>query len=90
MDREFEKELFKKGKSTSDAKRLLVSKTKTKIKSSLKLSHLIIDGSSDQITHINSKVIRTKMLELTLNFLEPFQHYFKIQYNVKLEGFEEV
>jgi len=84
LDTEFHREITKKGKSISEAKRLLVSKTKTKIKSSLKLSSLLIEGFSSQILQINSKVVRTKLLELTLNFLEPLQHYFRMQYNVQL------
>ncbi len=82
LDKDFEKELTKKGKSLAEAKRFLVSKSKATIKSSIKLANLIIDGNSQEIAQINSKCIRTKMLELTLNFLEPFQHYFKSQYNV--------
>lgn len=40
-----------------------------------------IDGASDEINTINMRVIRQKLLMLTLDFLEPIHSYFQSQYN---------
>lgn len=40
-----------------------------------------IDGSSEAVDAINARVIRQKLLLLTLDFLEPVHSYFQAQYN---------
>lgn len=42
----------------------------------------LIVGSSLESNQINLRVLRQKLLELTLDFLEPIQAYFQCQYNV--------
>ena len=47
-------------------------------------------GNTAQVIKINNMIIRRKLLELTMDFLEPIHLYFEKQYNVWLLGFEGI
>jgi len=47
-------------------------------------------GNTAEVIKINNMIIRRKLLELTMDFLEPFHLYFEKQYNVSLEGLKAV
>ena len=38
-------------------------------------------GNTPEIVKINNMMVRKKLLELTLDFVEPFHLYFEKQYN---------
>ena len=72
----------KESKESGYHKKFLVSKKNPKIKSSGSISSLLLEGSSTEISSINEMMIRKKLLELTLSFLEPIRVYFGSQINV--------
>ena len=91
LDKDFERILSEKKKgSEKKAKRFLVTKYKFRISSQLKIANFLIEETKQKTTEINAVTIRKKMLELTLNFLEPLQHYFQNQYNVFLKGSQKI
>lgn len=82
LDQEFEKTLQEKHGDDISLKKYLVSKHKPLIKSSLKVSNLMTLGNSAEAIKINNEIIKKRLLELTLSFLEPFYLYFLKQSNV--------
>lgn len=56
------------------------------IKPEVKLSTLITLGNTPEILRINNMIVKKKLLELTLDFLEPFHLFFERQYNVPSPG----
>lgn len=77
---------FLKGDSNtsiiSKDKKYLSSKNKPKIKTFLKFSTILNEKVGNEDIKINNIIIRKKLLELTLYFLEPFHAFFDKQQNV--------
>jgi len=76
----------------SKDKKYLNSKTKPKIKTFLKFSTILNEKAGNEDIKINNIIIRKKLLELTLYFLEPFHAFFDQQQNVLvlIEGFKDI
>ena len=51
------------------------------IKSTDTLSKLLNKGKSKEEIKVNNLIVKQKMMELTLNFLEPIHLYFNGQFN---------
>ena len=84
MDQEFEKSLGSEKTFTKiRARDFLVSKSESPLaKAEVKLSTLITLGNTNEILKINNLIIKKRLLELTMDFLEPFYLFFEKQYNV--------
>lgn len=74
---------FQMKSPSSEKPEIFVCSSKIFIKYPVEFKNYIIEGTSDESNAINIKIIRQKMLILTLDFLEPIQAYFQNQYNVK-------
>ena len=84
LDQEFEKTLGSdKAFTDIKPKAFLFSKNKPKIKSNLNISNLMTLGNTPEIIKINNLMVRKRLLELTMDFVEPFHLYYEKQYNVK-------
>ena len=89
---------FHKGDSNTGLmnkdKKYLSSKNKPKIKTFLKFSTILNEKVGNEDIKINNIIIRKKLLELTLYFLEPFHSFFDKQQNViiffLIEGFKKI
>lgn len=77
---------FHKGDSNTGLinkdKKYLSSKSKPKVKTFLKFSTILNEKVGNEDIKINNIIIRKKLLELTLYFLEPFHSFFDKQQNV--------
>lgn len=83
LDQEFEKSLSIEKLKGIKAKHFLSSREDPpQIKPDVKLSTLITLGNTPEIIRINNMIVKKKLLEVTLDFLEPFYLYFERQYNV--------
>ena len=91
LDQEFEKSLGSEKTFTKiKPKDFLVSKADEPMaKAEVKLSTLITLGNTNEILKINNMIIKKRLLELTMDFLEPFYLFFEKQYNVSSTGFED-
>ena len=83
LDQEFEKSLGVEKFTKIKAKDFLVSRDeRPQIKPEIKLSTLITLGNTPEIIRINNMIVKKKLLDITLDFLEPFHLFFERQYNV--------
>ena len=84
LNQEFEKSLGNDKTFTKiKAKDFLISKNaKPLIKPEEKLSKLITLGNTPEIVKINNMIVKKKLLEITLDFLEPFCLFSEKQHNV--------
>lgn len=89
LDQEMDKILQQKHGEDVSVKKYLVCKQKPMIRSSNKLSNLLTLGNSVEAVKINNEIIKKRLLELTLSFIEVFYLYFQKQANVHSKGPED-
>lgn len=71
-------------KQAIKARHFLVSReNRPKIKPEVKQSTLATLGNTPETVRINNMIVRKKLLELTIDFLEPFHLFFERQYNAR-------
>ena len=89
MDSEYLKTITKNNKNPN-YKKFLQCDTYPKINSTNTLSILLNSGKSEDVIKVNNLIVKKKMMELTLNFLEPLYLYFNKQFNdLKIFDFKD-